>query len=563
MKNLICALVLTLIVTGSFSQNNALEKGLDAITKQAVQGQLEFLASDWTEGRETGHRGAYIAGDYIASIFKIYGLEPAGDYKHTEVSRSERWAGKKPERYRSFFQEFNLIKSKPGDCQEFRVISRHKNAVREVSFNDQTDFSITGASTCGMQCEAPVVFAGYGYVNEEEGYDDFSGVDINGKVIIRLAGFPGIEDTASEAYKKFHPKGRYGYYYLNRDKDKEARERGAIAIIEEGGPSLQDQWAVNVPFRYNSENYEGETERESPYEYRYSLTKDTLKNTLLEIRVTPRVMNYILEGSGINPDEYRKRVTRKMKPEPAEIEDKHVFIHTTVVSEIIRARNVIGKIGGKQEDSVIVLGAHYDHLGYHNGYIWNGADDNASGTVGVMTIAKAFQASGQQPEKTLLFAAWTGEEKGLLGSSYFVDNPPIPLEDIILNMNFDMISRDGKEDTLGIECRMGYTKSHPSLKEMTDKNNEAYDLGLEMSYWASEGGRGGSDHAPFSVKGIPFTFFIAGFTPDYHQPTDEASKVNFDKMTKIITLGYINAWGLANDFNIKQGSGEMQGPGNN
>jgi Zn-dependent M28 family amino/carboxypeptidase len=193
---------------------------------------------------------------------------------------------------------------------------------------------------------------------------------------------------------------------------------------------------------------------------------------------------------------------------------------------------------------LIVLGAHYDHLGMHDGYIWNGADDNASGTVGVMTIAKAFMSTGIKPEKTIVFAAWTGEEMGLLGSSYFVQNPIKPLENILININFDMISRDSKSDTLKNKCSMGYLKNYTFLEELTDQNNESYGLGLDLRYWKSEGGRGGSDHAPFSEKGIPFCFFIAGFTTDYHQPTDEVEKVNFDKMSKIIKLGFLNTWEL-------------------
>ena len=110
----------------SSSQEDPIQKGLDAITVQAIQGQLEFLASDWTEGRGTGEKGEYIAGDYIASIFKIYGLKPAGDYKFTKVSRAERWDGKKPEKYRSFFQEFSLIKSKTGNQQCFSIIKNSK-----------------------------------------------------------------------------------------------------------------------------------------------------------------------------------------------------------------------------------------------------------------------------------------------------------------------------------------------------------------------------------------------------------------------------------------------------
>ncbi|MBU2651023.1 MAG: M20/M25/M40 family metallo-hydrolase [Bacteroidetes bacterium] len=544
MKKIFAILMFALCFSWVYSQEDPATKGLEAITTEAVQGQLEFLSSDWTEGRQTGTKGEFIAGDYIASIFKIYGLAPAGDYRFTELTREERWEGKKPEKYRSFFQEFSLIKSKAGKEQHLSVTKKNKNGESTFHFTYKTDFEFGSLPPVSMSGAAPVVFVGYGYVNEKEGYNDYQGVDVSGKIIIRLAGFPGINDTASEAFRKFHPEGRYGYYYLNRDKNKEARERGAIAVIEPGYEGIQKDWTVNLPFRFKSAIYEGPEELESPYEYDFSLPEDTLKTNPLIIRVTPAIMNLLLDGSGIHPDEFHKSIAARPKPMSKEIFGKQAGFVTTMESEIVTARNVIGMIEGKNPDSLIVLGAHYDHLGIHDGYIWNGADDNASGTVGVMTIARAFLATGEQPERTIVFAAWTGEEMGLLGSSYFVDHPVKPVENILLNLNFDMISRDSRNDTLKNKCSLSYSKSHPILEEISKKNNETHELGLDIGFRASEGGRGGSDHAPFSMKGIPFAFFMAGFTTDYHQPTDEIEKVNIDKMTRIVKLGFLNAWKL-------------------
>jgi Zn-dependent M28 family amino/carboxypeptidase len=129
----------------------------------------------------------------------------------------------------------------------------------------------------------------------------------------------------------------------------------------------------------------------------------------------------------------------------------------------VRVRNIIGIIEGTEPDQVIVLGAHYDHLGIGNGYIWNGADDNASGTVGVMTIAKAISESGKKPRKSIIIALWTAEEQGLLGSEYYVKNPGYPLKNLRLNMNFDMISRyiaDNDPD----KVIMTYTESCPGFR---------------------------------------------------------------------------------------------------
>jgi len=512
----------------------------------AVKGQLEFLASDWTEGRETGAKGGFLAADYIASLFKVHGIQPAGDYHWTKVSREERWDGVRPEKYRSYFQDFSLIKRKAGEHQKFILKTKNSGSETSLSFNYKTDFSIDNFGTVGKAIESPVVFVGYGYVNEDEGYDDYKGIDVEGKIILRLSGFPGEDDTASEAYKKFHPEGRYARYYLYRAKNQAAKDNGVAAVIEiSNNAQIPDSWHKNYPLRYNYPYYEGD-ERLSTYNYSYSIPDDTLKHSALSLNVSQRVITAIMEKSGIDLEAYKTYVKDKMKPQSKVISGKSIYLKTSVITEYIKARNVIGVIEGKDPEQIIVLGAHYDHLGQRNGYIWNGADDNASGTVGVMTIAKACMEAGVQPEKTLVFAAWTGEEKGLLGSRYFVDHPYSSLEDIVLNLNFDMISRDDKDDTLKNKFGITFSESYPVMKEIGEKNVTDYSLNLDVNYRPSKGGYGGSDHAPFSQKDIPFCFYMSGFHTDYHQPSDHIEKVNWEKLLNIIKLGYLNAWDLSN-----------------
>ncbi len=544
MKKLTILFVSCLITFQLFSQDDELQKGLDAITLQAVQGQLEFLASDWTEGRETAHKGEFIAGDYIASIFSTYGLQPGGDFAYTEVSRADRYAGIRPQKYRTFFQDIYIVKSKRGDNQELQVISNISNGKESLAFNYRTDYSIRGYSDVNIDFTAPLVFVGYGYTNEDEGYDDFKGVDVKGKIIVRLSGYPGVDDQESEAYKKFAPEGRYAWYYLRRDKNRTARENGAIAVIEirEG---MEEYWAENDQFRFSRDYYEGDKELGSGYDWDYSLLEDTLETEMISVSATNRLFNYILENSGINLDEYAEYTREKMKPKSRDIKGKSIRIKSSVETEIVKARNVIGVIEGQQPDSIIVIGGHYDHLGMYDGYIWNGADDNASGTVGVMTIAKAVLATGVKPVKTLVFAAWTGEEKGFLGSRYFVEHPYKPVENIIANINLDMIARSTEKDTLENKLSIGYYTPYPSLKEMSERNNEDYEIDLDLNFWESEGG-GGSDHAAFSRKKIPFAFFITGIHGDYHTPKDELHKIDYEKMVRVIKLGFICTWEMAN-----------------
>src|SRR5665648_632337 len=173
----------------------------------------------------------------------------------------------------------------------------------------------------------------------------------------------------------------------------------------------------------------------------------------------------------------------------------------------------------------------------YNGYIYNGADDNGSGTVGVMSIARALKATGKKPEKTIIFAAWTAEEKGLLGSEYFVRNFS-GVNRIALNMNFDMIGRSSVKDTTGNKCGVEYTKVYSGFQELSQKNVKDFGLNLDIKYTGSEKPSGGSDYASFAEKDVPVISFMAAMHPDYHRPSDDAVKIEWKKMEDIICLLY-------------------------
>ncbi len=537
-----CIICLSFAGITGIAQDDAVSNGLNAITKEAVQGQLEFLASDWTQGRGTGTPGIYMAADYIASIFKIYGLQPGGDEGWTSVSRQERMAGKRPVKFRTFYQNVDFIEYSDGGNHEFSLSSGGTT----YNFKHKTDFQVR-PSDVGIEINAPVVFVGYGYVNKKNAYDDFKGVDVKNKVILCLTGYPGYSDTTSQAYQTFNKEDEVSVRRLQREKTRIAKEKGAIAVIEVNPESdATSNWADNIPFRYNTRMYEGDKLPGSYYNTRMKIPGDSLSDDLTTIYISTRVLNELTDASGINIAQFAEQVKNTLKPAPKEIPGKKVHLKTTVNSRIVKARNVIGIIPGKDTTHIVVIGGHYDHLGTYDGYIWNGADDNASGTVGMMTIAKAFMATGVKPEKTVVFAAWTGEEKGLLGSAYFADHLPVPRENVVMYLNYDMISRDNANDTLGIKCSMTYTSGYKSFEENTGKYNSENGFGLDISYSSRSRPGGGSDHASFARKDIPVMYFMAGFPPQYHQPDDHIELVNFDKMVKIIKLGFLNTWEVAN-----------------
>jgi hypothetical protein len=537
------ALILVSLSAVVFAQENPREKGLEAITKEAVQGQLQFLSSDWTQGRATGTPGEYMAADFIASIFKIYGIQPGGDEAFKEISRREMFEGKKPAKYRTYFQNIDFIEYSTGENNELSISSGPGAPV--YYFNYKTDFEVR-TSDVGIEVDAPVVFVGYGYVNKEKGYDDFKGVDVKNKIILCLSGYPGSADTTSKAYKAFTKKDDREPYRRPERKDRFAREKGALAIIEvDPASDPAEDWAANLPFRYNNRMYEGNIPASEFYKARMDIPGDTIPDDLTTLYISKRLLTELLKGTDINLTKFADDVKNSLKPAPKEIPGKNVHLKTSVNSRIVRARNVIGLIPGKDTTKYIVIGGHYDHLGTYNGIIWNGADDNASGTVGMMTIAKAFMASGIKPERNLLFCAWTGEEKGLLGSTYFVDHLPFPTENVSMYLNYDMISRDDADDTLGVRCRLMYTEGYKYFEDNTRKYNEDNAYGLDITYRASARPGGGSDHTPFARKNIPIIYFMAGFPPQYHEADDHVELVNFDKMVKIIKLGFLNVWDTA------------------
>ncbi|MCK5729591.1 MAG: M20/M25/M40 family metallo-hydrolase, partial [Draconibacterium sp.] len=305
-------------------------------------------------------------------------------------------------------------------------------------------------------------------------------------------------------------------------------------------------WSQNQIYPVKGSYYEADKPLGSYYNSRMSMPGSSLDSNIPSFTITPRVANEILSGTGVNLEEFEKTVAEKMLPASKVLDGKSVAFKTTVNSEIVKARNVVGIIEGENTEEFIVVGGHYDHLGKFDGWIWNGADDNGSGTVGVMTIAKAFKATGKKPEKSIIFAAWTGEEKGLFGSKYFVQQAQKKDMNIVLNLNYDMIARDPKIDTLKNKAAMTYTKANAGIEEITKKHIADNNINLDLSYRASEKPRGGSDHAPFAEAGIPIFYFMAAMHPDYHQPSDELSKVNWEKMLNIIRIGFLNTWEFAN-----------------
>jgi Zn-dependent M28 family amino/carboxypeptidase len=210
--------------------------------------------------------------------------------------------------------------------------------------------------------------------------------------------------------------------------------------------------------------------------------------------------------------------------------------------------NILAKIEGKNPEEIVVVGAHYDHLGYDpmlaDDCIYNGADDNASGVQAVLQLLQAFIATGEQPERTVIFAFWDGEEKGLLGSRHFVENCPF-LSHVSAYMNFDMIGR-GPVDNPG-HLTYFYTASHPVFGDWLREDIGQRNFSFIPDYRAWETPTGGSDNAYFAKNGIPIVWYHTEGHPDYHRPSDTADKIDYEKLIDITCAAFLCTWRLANE----------------
>lgn len=272
-------------------------------------------------------------------------------------------------------------------------------------------------------------------------------------------------------------------------------------------------------------------------------------------RVTSEYIVSLLQWMGVSPladsyfqlfDAYRKERQKKGR---LEVHPDSIAKLKQEVHQKLSMRNVLGMIPGKNTKEYVIVGAHFDHLGIDpaldGDQIYNGADDNTSGVSAVLQIARAFLASGQQPERNVIFAFWDGEEKGLLGSKYFVQTCPF-LSQIKGYLNFDMIGRNNKPQQPK-QVVYFYTAAHPVFGDWLKEDIRKYSLQLEPDYRAWENPIGGSDNGSFAKVGIPIIWYHTDGHPDYHQPSDHADRLNWDKIVEITKASFLNMWKMANE----------------
>ncbi len=454
---------------------------------------VRFLASDTCEGRAPGSQGIEKAADFIAGTFKRFNLEPAGVHgtyndPFTMVTKAKLGPNNST--------VINTKRERPGVPLERTPVSKlsWKLGVEYQPFG----FSETGTAT------GRVVFAGYGLSPHGKGYDDYKNIDVKGAVVIVLRGLPPWAER-DDTYK---------HLATIRTKATIARDKGAVALIIVNGRG--DSADVLSPFGVD----------------RLGKSAGIL---CVQVRRTPCAG--VFPKSAPTLFEAEKEIDEKKKPRSFELPLTTADISVDVEYVQSTTRNIVGMIRGTDPalaGEFIVVGAHYDHLGLGDEHslsgkkepaIHYGADDNASGTAGLMELAERFSQS--PTPRSIVFIAFSGEERGLEGSKHWVQSPTVPLDNVVAMFNMDMIGRltNNKLNVHGVGTYMEW----PAIVE--DANKQA-----QFTISTTADGFGPSDHSSFTPKKIPVLFFFTGLHTDYHRPSDTWEKLDYDGQARILDV---------------------------
>jgi hypothetical protein len=414
-----------------------------------------------------------------------------------------------------------------------------------------------------------VVFAGYGIVEEELNYDDYGKLEVTGKIVMMLTGVPG-KDNPNSPFNKEDLKQKYFPQRPDRHmaspQVKLAMEKGAAAVLLVES-SLAEK--ADVPKEKLASRRLDDEEPIYPGERRrMSLVQGPAEpwETLPSVRISRGMANEILGYAGQTVESLKEAIEKDLKSHSMALPGVAMKMETRLEEQLVKCRNVLGYIEGSDpelKNEVVVIGAHLDHLGKRGDYIFNGADDNGSGSVAVMEAAHAFAVNPLKPKRSVLFALWTGEEKGLLGSRYYTLHPFIPLGKTAAYINLDMVSREWTMERLmlaakrfGMDIPEGVDKvidpakffslqlsRTPGIMEALKENNRY--VGLHVFFRESDRAGGGSDHAAFGSQKVPWAAFFGAMTDDYHNASDSIEKVNLTLIEKAARLTWLTAFSLA------------------
>ncbi|HET6554498.1 MAG TPA: M20/M25/M40 family metallo-hydrolase [Dyella sp.] len=531
-RTLLATALAAVVSLSAFAATPSREQaGLAQIREADLRADIGFLASDPLEGRLSLQPGDDVAVQWIASEFAKAGLKPAA----TDAQG-------KP----TFLQAVPLVEYRP-DAKATRLTLKLQG--KSVEWKDP---EVAGSFSQDVDVDAPLVFAGYGITAPELGYDDYAGLDAKGKVVVVF----DHEPQEKIANSTFNGTGntRYATTYV---KVLNAQEHGAVAVLVAPEPSHNHPSAQEIRTRIGHHAEHADN----------PIPAQALADNPLHIPsmvISAAVSAQLLAPTSNTPAALQNAIDQDLKPRSQALAESSVSLHLKNSSRREATTwNVVGMVEGSDPKllaETIIISGHHDHDGESGGKIWHGADDNASGTVGVVTLARAFAANPAKPRRSVLFAVFAAEERGLLGAYYLAAHPLRPLDTTRAMINFDMIGRDEQPsqqtdglidvpaDTTNRLNLIGAAYS-PDYQRTVAKQNEQVGLVLDdrfdHEYALNVFFR--SDQFPFVLHNVPAFWWFTGFHPDYHHPSDTADKIDYPKMAKILKLAYLSAWQFADE----------------
>lgn len=476
---------------------DAQEKELISITN--LRANLEVLASDEFEGREAATRGDRLSQLFIISELKKSGVKPLSEYP-------------------DYRMPIELTLTRISDKSTFAIDYGEGADKRVIKFGEEiASWSKFRSDTV---LNFPVVFVGYGLELPDKGWNDYDGIDVRGKLVIIASGVPKALNPESDPSVEEQFSGAKVFT---------AYGKGAAGIIFTGDKSIEDEWsslskpAISLSSKVSTKN---------PGRGVFLLKEEGLKK--------------LLAGSPLSPEEYIQKHSAGEKL-PSFNLGQNGTMDIKAAQEKGYTSNIIGYIEGIDsvlKDEFVAIGAHYDHVGVTRGEVYNGADDDGSGVVAVLEVARAL-VKAKKFRRSVLIVLHGGEEKGLLGASYLSDNFG-SMDKIITQINIDMVGREHPDSIYSV----GSAKISSELKTIVEEVNKKT-VNFAFNYKFDEPDDPNriyerSDHYHYARKGIPVVFFYDYMLEDYHQPGDDTDKISFEKIKKVSELIYHLSIRLAN-----------------
>jgi hypothetical protein len=491
---------------------------VEAITAAELKEWLYVVASDEMEGRDTPSRGLDLTAKFIADHLSQWGVKPGGDDG-------------------TYFQKFALTSRRVEP--ELTIAS-----VNGQSFKLGEDFI---AEPAQGQASGRIVYVGYGYMIRAKDIDAYQGVDVKGKIMLAVEGFPrgvSFQDIRDKkAGEDYDTPETY------------ARAHGARGVIYFPSASTLTFWQNRHRFSLNPSRMRLERPRQSGAD-------------IPVIYASEKMVKAILDGEKLNYETIRKQASEGALGEGFDLSaSKQASFNVNAKIDRAITQNVVGMIEGADpilKKEYVAIGAHYDHVGMSRNAegdkIFNGADDDGSGTVATLAIAQALAKGPARPKRSVLFVWHAGEEKGLWGSEFFTDNPTVPIEQIGAQLNIDMIGRSKKAGDRNPANRdltgpnelyvIGSKMMSTDLGNLSEEVNNSY-LKLAFNYKYDDPNDNErffyrSDHYNYAKKGVPIIFYFSGVHEDYHGLADTADKIDYQKMEKVTRTIFAMMWRLAN-----------------